>query len=109
MKASFINNILRNGAVSANGISGIFNVSYAEQLILYVTARTRNGSSVLTFNLQSSPDQVRWSNIGTALTVNAASDFNKAETNFGKYIRITWTLSGGTGFSGVDIWTQTKG
>jgi hypothetical protein len=109
MRASFIQNILINGAVSANGVSGIYNLSYADQLILYVNARTRNGSSVLTFNVESSPDQVSWSTIGTALTVNAVNRFNKAETNFGKYVRITWTLAGGTGFSGIDIYIQAKG
>jgi hypothetical protein len=83
---------------AATAQSSSFDVSaYAEgQLFIDVTAEA--GTSTLDVIVQVSPDDVTWYTHTTVSQISATGQSRTALTNFGKYLRISYTV-GGTSFT----------
>ncbi len=106
-----INKMLNNAIISASGFSPSIKKSWAEQLIVNIRVRNRSGvTPSMVVKVQSSPDDIDWSDLADSVTFTAKGTGNVQETNFGKYIRLAWTLAGTNPvFSGVDMDIQCKG
>jgi len=111
MLMTAIDEILTNATLNASGRSREFEKGWAEQLLLHIKARGFAGSSpTLTVQLQSSPDKIVWDNIESSVTLTAAGQNIIPSTNFGRYVRVVYTLGDGSPvISGVDIKMQCKG
>ena len=105
------NKMLSNASISASGSSSSIKKSWADQLIANIRVRNRTGGSPqMIVKVQSSPDNIDWSDLADSVTITAAGIYNVQETNFGKYIRLAWTLTGSNPvFNGVDMDIQCKG
>lgn len=108
MILTVLNNILTGATISANGVTGSEPNSHYDQLILFVNVRTVSAGT-LTIQLQDSPDNVTWYNLGSSISFAAAGQNTIRNTNFSKYIRIRYTVAGGGTFSGVDMILSKKG
>lgn len=111
MRMTTINKMLSNTTISASGFSSSIKKSWAEQLIVNIRVRNRSGvTPSMVVKVQSSPDDIDWSDLADSATFIAKGTGNLRETNFGKYIRLAWTLTGTTPvFTGVDMDIQCKG
>ncbi len=74
---------------------------------IQVVVRSKTGSPNAKFYIQSSPNNTDWSTITAALDVTDAGTFTLAVTNFGKYVRVLWTISSGS-LDDFDLWATYK-
>lgn len=109
MRVAVPSNLLNNVSISASGESSVMSKSWANQLLLHSTIGAKTGSPNVTFQIQTSPDRVNWSNLNSITYTNATGNQSQGETNFGKYIKIVWTLTGSGNFTNVDLWITFKG
>ena len=79
---------------AATAQSTAFDVSAYTEGMIFVNATTRGGSSTIDVTIQTSPDNLTWYTHTTMTQVTAAGQFKQAITNFGKYVRISYTVGG---------------
>jgi len=107
MKIAVNNKIISSGAVNTNGNTASFEKQYATEMRIQVIVRTKTGSPNAKFYIQSSPNKTDWTDITAALDVTNTGNFTLAATNFGKYVRIRWTISSGS-LDDFDLWATYK-
>jgi uncharacterized protein YdaL len=79
---------------AATAQSTAFEVSAYTEGIIFVNATTRGGSSTIDITIQTSPDNLTWYTHTAMTQVTTAGQFKQAITNFGKYVRISYTVGG---------------
>jgi len=111
VRQTFHNEILKSQTITGNSNSAVFGKGWALEMLLNIRVRGVSGTATPTLKiiLQTSPDKVNWANLETE-TITASGEYAKRITNFGKYVRVAWTVTGTTpSFTGVDVYMQTKG
>jgi hypothetical protein len=79
---------------AATAQSSAFEVSaYTEGQIL-VNATVEGGTSTLDIIIETSPDDSVWYTHTTMAQITAIGQYRQALTNFGKYVRINYTVAG---------------
>lgn len=64
--------------------------------IIFVGVSAVVGGGTLTPTIQTSPDGANWYNLegGSFLPISSASNISNSITNFGRYIRVSYTITG---------------
>ena len=104
--------LVNNQSISASGNTISRGKGEHEYLIAYINVGGVAGSDTptMTVQLQSSPDNNTWYNIESSVAITAAGQNVIRSSNFGKYVRLNYTLTGTNPvFSGVSISINTKG
>lgn len=79
---------------AATGYSTSFDVSaYAEGQI-FIDVTTEAGTSTLDVTVEVSPDDSTWYTHTSVAQISATGQYRMAITNFGKYIRVKYVVSG---------------
>lgn len=96
--ATDVKALLSSATYSGAGASSGFNVeAYTEaQILVEVTAES--GASTLDIIIETSPDNATWYTHTTIAQITAIGKVRQAITNFGKYVRVSYTV-GGTSFT----------
>ena len=93
-----IANVTDSSSTNQNEVDNATSTSIGATANLHVTANTRNANSVI--KVQHSADKVTWADLITFTTVSATTTTSQSLTASGtvnRYLRVTSTLSAGTG------------
>jgi len=83
---------------AATGQSSSYNVSSYYECLILVNATAEGGESTLDITVESSDDNATWYEHTAITKITATGQYLEAIANFGKYIRINYTV-GGTSFT----------
>jgi hypothetical protein len=111
-RANVSNKLLSNQALTSSGNSRGIKVQAHDQLIAYLFVAAVSGTNPsLTLTVQSSPNNVKWTDLGSASALIAAGNRTIRETNFGPWVRLKWVITGTNNptFSGTDLILHNKG
>jgi len=91
--------ILSSGTrTAATGQSSSFVVSAYHEGQIFVDVTAEGGVSTLDIVIQTSPDDATWYTHTTISQITATGQVRQAITNFGNYLRISYTV-GGTSYT----------
>lgn len=98
-RATRVITLLSSGLkTAATAQSTAFEVSAYNEAQIFVDVTAEAGTSTLDIIIQTSPDNVTWYTHTTIAQITATGQTRQAITNFGKYVRIYYTV-GGTSFT----------
>lgn len=83
---------------AATAQSTAFDVSAYQEGQILVDVTVEASTSTLDIVIQTSPDNVTWYTHTTISQITATGQYRQAITNFGKYLRISYTV-GGTSYT----------
>lgn len=83
---------------AATAQSTAFDVSAYSEAQIFIDVTAESGTSTLDIVVQTSPDNVTWYTHTTIAQISATGQTRAALTNFGNYLRISYTV-GGTNFT----------
>jgi hypothetical protein len=83
---------------AATAQSSSFDVSAYTEGQIFVDATAEGGTSTLDITVQTSPDNVTWFTHTAMSQISATGQYRQAVTNFGNYMRISYTV-GSTSFT----------
>lgn len=88
--------ILASATYSAGSAaySSSFEVSQYNEGQIYVNVTTETGTSTLDVVIQHSPDNSTWYTHTTISQISATGQTSQAITNFGRYLRVKYTVAG---------------
>jgi len=92
-----VQEILASAARGTSGVTNGYNFEDAIELIIFAEVSAASGGSpTLDITIQTSHDNTNWASLSTFTQITAASNSIKAVTNYGKYIRASYTIAGTT-------------
>ena len=112
MKIITANTLVSNQTINASGNTESKDKSSYTEAIFYIKVGTVGGSNTptMTVQMQTSYDNVNWFDIESSVGITATGNNTVRSTNFGKYIRLKYTLTGTNPvFNNVDIILENKG
>lgn len=83
---------------SATSQTSAFDLSAYSEGQIFVDVTAEGSTSTLDITIQSSPDNITWYTHAAMTQITATGQYRQAITNFGKYVRIYYTV-GGTSFT----------
>lgn len=94
-----VKTLLSSATVTAStSQTSSFNVEAYNEGIVYIDVTAESGTSTLDIIIETSPDNSEWYTHTTVSQISATGNTAQAITNFGKFLRVKYTV-GGTSFT----------
>lgn len=94
---------LTPAARTGSGQSGVLDFfEFIEGIVLVDVTAIDPGAS-LVIKAEASPDQSRWWELATMPAITATGKYSLSLVNFGRFIRVSYTVTGGNATFSVEI------
>jgi len=95
--STIVQEMLASGARTTSGTTSGFNFEDGIELIVFAEVTAASGTSpTLDLAIQTSHDNTNWAALSSFTQITGTGNSIKAVTNYGKYIRVSYTIAGTT-------------
>ena len=93
--STIVQEMLASGARNTSGVTSGFNFEDGMELIVFAEVTAASGTTpTLDLAIQVSHDNTNWSALSSFTQITGTGNSINAATNYGKYVRISYTIAG---------------